>query len=131
MNAAVELPPLQGRLSPHGYDGRYRLYTVDRLPFDALPPYEEGGPAKVVLNPWGCSTESSCCDDKITLKIYRVDGSVGQPMERHPLYGTRYDTRRDADRAAYNAGVTAFFVFEKDAASYGFAGPTPQPTHPL
>ncbi len=39
----TSLPPLQGRTDPpgpgypDGYDGRYRVYTVDHLPFGVMP----------------------------------------------------------------------------------------------
>lgn len=124
------VPAMHGEIHEYGYDGRYRLYTVDHLPFDALPSYGDGGPAKVVLDPWGTSTSSLCGfmsspsvaaadDGMVTLNVYRVDSPASQPMVRHPLDGTRYATTRDADRAAYEAGVTAFMVYEREAARFG------------
>jgi hypothetical protein len=43
----TRVSPLQGERTELG-DHRYRLYTVDHLPFDALPSYADGGPFPVV-----------------------------------------------------------------------------------
>ncbi len=112
-------PPVEGQIFPTGYDGRYRLYTIAHLPFDALPSYAEGGPAKVVLDPWDVSTTSPTEGEggRVTLNVYPATSR--QTGERHPLDGTRYDDREDADRAAYDAGLLAFMVYERDAARYG------------
>ncbi len=134
---ADKLPPLKGSAFADGYDGRYRVYTVELLPFDALPAYADGGPSKVVLDGWGVSFSRLCRalssasvaaadDGMITLKVYEVRQGFnwapcvpGDTRERHPLDGTKYATQRDADRAAYEAGLTGFMVYEKHAAGYG------------
>ena len=105
-------PPLLGTLVP------YRLYTVHYLPYDAVPSYMDGGPAKVVLEPWATTRvhPSSRADFQCSLKAYNP--TTG---ERHPLDGTLYDSSEAADRAAYEAGLTAFFIPEDKAPHYGLA----------
>lgn len=113
------VPPMHGEIHPGGYDGRYRLYTVEHLPFDALPAYVDGGPAKVVLYRWATSTtfptyvEGGGCTLDVTLNVSGPDGF------RHPLDGTVYATIRDAEQAVYEAGATAFMVYEREAARFG------------
>lgn len=145
MNDTVTTKPaIQGRgpSAPGDYDGRYRLYTVDHVPFDRFPSYSDGGPSTVTHNGWNISTSSTCrvfsspsvvaADDGMhTLRVTRdgryvdtgVIGPHGTPVKeyvvtRHPLDGTKYATKRDADRAAYEAGALAFMVYEKNAAKY-------------
>lgn len=124
----MERPELQGE--DWGWtDGRYRLYTVDHVPFDFFPEYPEG-PASVVHTTWCKSTSRldrffsspsvvAADDGLVTLNVYRFSGPTDRTGERHPLDGTKYATTRDADRAAYEAGVTAFMVYERDAARFG------------
>ena len=98
-----------------GANGGYRLYTVEHLPFDALPEYMDGGPPLVVIDPWAVSTSFPTDDSdgpQYTLHARTVD------MEPHPLNGSRYATRRDADRAVYDAGLLAFMVYEREAADF-------------
>ncbi len=120
-------PALQGKKSPH-YDGRYRLYTVADVPFDRFPEYPDG-PALVTVGEWGVSYHSLCRmfsspsvvandDGLVELHIYQAGASFGQ-VQRHDLYGTKYPTRRDASRAAYEAGCLGFMVYESGAARYG------------
>lgn len=114
----LALPPLQGVCSPT-YDGRYRLYTVDHLPFDALPAYSDGGPAMVAVGEWCVSyVVDHSTDWACTLKVYRAAGAAGTADEHHPLYGATYTDIRDAERAAYEAGALAFAVYERDASRW-------------
>lgn len=123
----ITLPPLQGT-AYSWHDGRYRIYTVEQLPFDALPAHSDGGPAMVAHTEWGMSTSSlsawmsspsvaAADDGKHTLRVSRTVGADG--VERHELDGTRYDTNRDASRAAYEAGLLGFMVYERHAAKWG------------
>ncbi len=127
---AVVMPPLQGRvrrLVGEVYDGRYRVYThTSGVPYGALPPWLDGGPARVAIGDWNVSQRSWCrwmstpgtvpSGPPIILNVTRrVDGQ----LERHPLDGTGYDSAEDADRATYDAGLIGFMVYEKNAASYG------------
>lgn len=129
MTATTTLPALLGYVHKHGYDGRYRLWTRSHgVDFDQLPSYDQGGPATVPLDGWNVSTStttrvsydgggSSAEGDGVhTLSVWR--GDPGRPA-RHPLHGTTYPSLRDADRAAYQAGVLGFFVKEPDAFRYG------------
>lgn len=135
-NATVaprSLPPIAGRVLNFGrggvYDGRYRLYTVSELPFfDLLP--DVGGPHLAVLDGWQVSTERcywsltmpsdlfSGDSGEDTLNIRRSSRSL-QHDAPHPLDGTKHPTYRDAMRAAYNAGVMAYMVYERHAARWG------------
>ena len=121
----------------HGsYDGRYRLYTVEHLPFDALPGYSHGGPSTVVTDGWSMSTSSICRflssasvaaadDGKHTLSLRRLrDGADHnsydpEAWEKHELDGGRYALRSDASEAAYNVGALAFMVYHRDAPKWG------------
>lgn len=119
----LAIPPLKGERYID-YDGRYRLWTAEHgLDFDAVPHNRDGGPSKATLNGWITSTSAldwvmssasvvAADDGMHTLDVWR--GDPANP-ERHPLDGTKYPTQDDADRAAYNAGVTAFMVYERDA----------------
>jgi hypothetical protein len=49
-----------------------------------------------------------------------VDGQQQYVTERHDLDGQKFPTKRDADRAIFNAGGTAFMVYAKNAARQGF-----------
>lgn len=122
----TSLPGLVER--PEWRDGQYRLWTIGNgLDFDALPAPRDGGPAMVVLHGWNMGTSTlarstsspgvTAADDGMhTLILWH--GPATQPV-RHSLHGRKYATRRDAERAAYNAGTTAFMVYEAEAARWG------------
>jgi hypothetical protein len=128
------LPPLEGDLIDSLGDYRYRLYTVAELPFDALPAYP-AGPARVAHTDWHTATSSLChglsspsvvaADDgmvavRATRGGYNKDGQYDPALvERHELDGQRFATQHAADRAVYEAGLTAFMVYERDAARFG------------
>ena len=118
-------------------DSRYRLYTVEHLPFDALPSYRDGGPSTVVVNGWSTSTSSLCgvfsspsvvaADDrKFTVSAHRV-GDYSNPgaqyAPKHPLDGQKFGTQTDADRALYEAGLTAKMVYLRDAHKWEATAP--------
>jgi hypothetical protein len=98
----------------------YRLYTIAHVPYGHFPRYSEGGPAmctasalwskstnsvSLVLSSWGIAAEAAANPLPVTLNL-RWRGSS------HELDGTRYATQDDADRAAYEAGATAYMVYE-------------------
>jgi hypothetical protein len=113
------IPPLGG----HTYgavDGRYRLWTsAHGVQFGDLPAHHHGGPA-LVGNGWACRIEA----DGGQHMVRAVRGTTGV-VEVHPLHGQWFATKRDADRAAYTAGLTAYLVYERSAAAYGL--PTDDP----
>jgi hypothetical protein len=123
----TSVPPVLGTAFDYGFDGRYRLWTVaNGIDFDDMPPYGEGGPATVAVDGWHMSTSSlsallstpsvvAADDGKVTLHLWR-----GDPHDagHHPLHGTKYDTHRDANRAAYEVGGLAFMVYEKHTHRY-------------
>lgn len=129
-------PDLQGEQWASGYDGRHRLYTHEHIAFDALPDYREGGPATVTNGDWSMSVSSVCVAlsspsvaaealanpaTRYTLNASR-DGhyEAGRYVsERHPLDGTTYASDRAARRAAFDAGIIAYMVYERDAARLG------------
>lgn len=101
----------------HGANGDYLLYTVDHVPFSDVRAYMDGGPPLVVLDDWAVSSSFPNGDDDnpVTLNAR----TIGEDMTRHPLHGTRYPTCRDADEAAFNAGLLAFMVYTHEAAQHG------------
>jgi len=124
-------PPIKGT-KYDWYDGRYRIWTVNDIPFDRLATNEYDRPGMVTHTEWGVSyprmrrvlssPEVVAADDgKIELSISRIEHKPegGCDIIKHPLDGTRYDTDRDVSRAAYEAGVIAFMVYVKDEAKYG------------
>lgn len=130
--AVTSVPELQGEITTYGYDSRYRLYTAEHVAFDALPTYRDGGPARVAHTDWSSSTSSLCrglsspsvvaaSDGRITINSTRgghyEDGQY--VVERHPLDGTHYATQTEANRATFEGGLTAFMVYERNAAKYG------------
>jgi hypothetical protein len=97
----------------------YRLYTVADVPFDAFPQYADGGPSMVVNTEYGVSYSSTCKvlsspgvvaadDGLVTLNAY----ASPYTGEKHALDGTKYATQTDARRAAYEAGLLAFMVYD-------------------
>ena len=129
------LPEIQGGVESWGYDGRYRLYTNEHVEFDALPPYADGGPAMVVVDGYSMSTSNvsgfssravlAADDGMFTLNLSMpIRDGVGSMapilrFDKHELDGTKYATRHDASRAAFDAGTLAFMVYERDAAKWG------------
>jgi len=120
----ASVPPLRGRCYGD-FDGRYRSWThAHGLQFDDVPSHEHGGPV-LVGNGWDCSIGPH--DDEVTLRASR---GQARARETHPLDGHRFPTVRDAQRAAYAAGLLAYQVYERHAAAYGLpTGPAP-PQHP-
>lgn len=125
---------MQVRSLPPQVEGvtRYRLYAREHIDFDALPSYHDGGPAMVVINGYQTSTSNlsgfssaaalSADDGKYTLNLSKpVRGPGGgiAGFDKHALDGTKYDTAREASRAAYDAGALAFMVYERNAAKWG------------
>lgn len=111
------LPATSGSIAPER-DGRYRLYTADVLPFDAVPAYP-AGPALVAHTTWGVSTSTGDGIDGAQLNVHRFASGAAGPGERHELDGHLYRTYRDAQHAAYDAGVLAFMIYHKDAPRWG------------
>jgi hypothetical protein len=119
----TRLPRLQGG-SPNTL---YRLYTVEELPWDAVPTYAEGGPACAVIGGWHVAYQQEGGEpiwQLLCRKLSMRYDSIGQIAERHPLHGTHYPTLQDAQRAAYEGGALARMVYERDAARFGL--PTSQ-----
>lgn len=121
-------PEIQGLLRKP-----YRLWTIEHIPFDRLPAYSNGGPARVALDPWSISTSQLCklftsssviekaraagTDNQVTLNAREIFLD-GRPTRPHALDKTVYSSKRAADRAAYEAGLTAFLVYECDERKY-------------
>ena len=120
--ATVIVPP-----AVKGMAGAYRVYTyASGLPFGALPPWLDGGPGRVSVGSWCVSTSSWCAalstpgtgpdGPPVTLNATRRVAGV---LERHPLDGTGFDAVAEADRAAYNAELIGYMVYDHEAAGYG------------
>lgn len=117
-------PELQG----FSKERQYRLYTVEHVPFETFPAYAEGGPATTAHTEWSVSgsylnralsspSVVAADDGLYTLHVYRFEGSVTASI-KHELDGTKYATDREATKAAYEAGVLAFMVYERDEAQW-------------
>jgi hypothetical protein len=117
----LTIPVLRGKHYDAGnHDGRYRLWThADGLDFHALPAYEDGGPAMVVIDGWCTSTMSPTDDPDLPHEFSAHRGITTDSAEYHPLHGTRYATRQESDWAAYDAGLLGFYVKESDHTRYG------------
>jgi hypothetical protein len=126
------LPQLQGSIEPWR-DGRYRVYTVEHIEFDALPQYSDGGPAMIALGAYNVSYRTLdrmfssaaviAADDgmhvlSIFTTLYDADGMYAGSA-KHELDGTRYPTQLDARRAAFEAGAIGFMVYERDVERLG------------
>jgi hypothetical protein len=111
---------------PSLINGRYRVFTVEHLPYGALPAYPEG-PAQVTIEPWCVSTSSlsplsspsvlAADDGMTTLSVHKMTGGC----EHHAVHGTKHATKDDADRTAYEAGVTGYMIYERDRERLGIA----------
>lgn len=120
----AQLPSLHGKIYSNGHDGRFRLWKVSDAPFDFFSPYEEGGPGTTAHTAWSVSVTTSYEDPACQAQIGKPTLNIRKRLMdnslcRHPLDGTEWETRRDANRAAYEAGVIAFMVHVKDEAKYG------------
>jgi hypothetical protein len=111
---------------------RSHLFTIADLPFDFFPTHDM--PRMVVLDGYAVvfrsvrysmSTFCAAADDqpeRVTLMVRHIP--TGPEGERrglarcHPLNETRYGSRREACRAAYNAGVAAFYVSDGHIARF-------------
>jgi hypothetical protein len=100
------LPTLEGTSSR-----KYRCYGIEHVPFDTYPAYWDGGPATVARDGWGVSYHSGYGIQGYELHAYEVPFTGA----KHELHGTLYASLRDASRAAYEAGLLAFLVYEDSA----------------
>lgn len=97
----------------------YEFFTAEDTPFEDKVDLPES--ALVTTDDWCVSYTSldrvlsapevvAEDDGKVMLRIHRPFGGYGPGGDKHPLYGTKYDTRRDASKAAYEAGALKFMV---------------------
>lgn len=120
-NATRNLPPIvKGALT------EYRLWTVQHIPFDR---FERGNPPLVVIDDWSISTESGLrlvydgfdpeplYGGMVQLNAHRIISWNPYQVEYHELHLSRYATRRDAERAAYEAGLMAYMIYTDREAS--------------
>ncbi len=116
-------PPAHGKEYWH-LNMRYRLWTAATgLRFDDMR--VDDGPSVVPVDsgwhvsytvPMGWTPAlADVHDGKVELLVWR--GDYRDP-ERHPLNGSRHDTMRDAHRAAYEAGLIAFMIYETQEYRY-------------
>lgn len=97
-------------------DGKVRYHLVtfaDGLPFDALPEYTDGGPSMVTVGGWCTSTTSGSHIDGVILGAHKPAefSRDGQKVE-HPLHGAAFPNRTAARRAAYEAGLIQFMIYD-------------------
>lgn len=108
----MTLPDLQQTLP--GRSREYRLFTRDHVAFDTF----YGIHNLVTCDRWGVSYSQELDPDwkrtgKTELRVYDVRSTPGE-TEKHALYGTTYLSEVAARRAAFDAGVLAFMVYEED-----------------
>lgn len=101
------LTPPEAQQTITGVTKVYRLFDHTQLNFGDL----ENPPATVVIGNWGVSYSETYGEDDVVLNAYRFAPGTSE-FFYHPLNGTRYDTRNDARRAAFEAGLTAFMVYD-------------------
>lgn len=106
------------------------VYATD-LPWDAFPTYDQGGPATVAADGWCCSTSFPA--DHASGTGHRVNGfkvlsENPYRSERHWLDGAVFPTREQANRAQYEAGLTARFVYADSEWAVGLSTDTPPTT---
>lgn len=120
MITPATIPDLYGDVTALG-DYRYRLYTVAELPFEAMLGRRDGGPGMAVIDGWAVGyTGTKPARLNARRGGYTEEGRYDPNLvERHELDGVEYPTMRDAERAAYDAGLLAFMVYERDAARFG------------
>lgn len=105
--ASRTLPDLQQTLP--GRSRPYRLFTVDHCD------WEDFAPERVVVNDrWGVSYRHTYGRDGWVLSVYDVSGMPEEGIEYHALNGTEYDSKEEASRAAWEAGVLAFMIYEEN-----------------
>lgn len=105
------LPDLQQTLP--GRSRPYRLFTREHVDFDTF----YGIHGLVTRDRWGVSYSQPMDENwkrtgEIEIHVYDVRSTPGE-TEKHPLYGTRYLSEVAARRAAFDAGVLAFMVYEE------------------
>lgn len=99
------------------FRGGYRLYDRTHCDFDDFPAWPEG-PGTVVHAGWGVSYSMPNSEHpKVVLHAYKFEGEE-EGFAKHELDGTEYDTKEDATRAAFEAGLLAFMVYEQDAVKW-------------
>jgi hypothetical protein len=106
-----------------GVDSRYRLWTVGHVPFDVVPGLALGGPLLVGLAGWVVRVEA--VDGGYVVDALRDVPVLPGLQERSPLGEVVHGSVRDAERAAYEAGLCAFLVHETDRYRYGLGATAP------
>ena len=108
----------------------YRLYTVAHLPFPALA--IEGGPKLVTVGGWrvdyllkqappsGMYGRGHATVESVTLAVVR--GGILR-TRRHQLDGTVVGSVAEAHRVAYDEGLLAWMVYDRDAERFGLPKP--------
>lgn len=103
----------------------YRLFTIEHVPFGHFPTYAEGGPATVSHTKWTTSLTGPATglyideikgDPRWTVNVHYNPCQMGQvydpeKTEYHSLDGQKFDTKEEADRAKYEAGLIAYMVY--------------------
>jgi hypothetical protein len=128
MNAASLPAIIDVPMDDHDY--RYRVWTAAHgVDFDAVLAYNDLYPATTTVNGWNVSKSTTTRqhfdgsgvervdDGRCTLNVWRGDPS--NPTRHPDLDGRKFETSRDADRAAYNAGVLGYFIPERRAFRHG------------
>jgi hypothetical protein len=97
--------------SPVGY---HLVTFADGLPYGALPPYSEGGPALVTVGAWCVSTDTVSGEAGVISHVRNYpDGPHGKPSPHPVLDGQRFASREEARKAQYEAGVIQYMIYQE------------------
>ncbi len=99
----------------------YQTFTIaDGVAYDAYERGAFGGSFKPSIvsmtNGFNVSTTHRRTGDPGELKVFRFPDGYHGDIERHALDGTTYPTGDDASRAAYDAGLLQWMVYDTPAA---------------
>lgn len=90
----------------------YTLKTVTDVPFGTYPEHLEGGPALVSLDGWNTSLTHGDGIDGFQVGAFKVISQSPWVTEEHELDGQVFPTNEEGQRAKYNAGLTAYMVYD-------------------
>lgn len=90
------------------FRGGYRIFHIDHLSYDQAQTMRG---AFVASTEWGVSYTLGAHIDGAILNVHRVTFNP-LVVTKHDLDGGTYPSRDDASRAAYEAGLLGYMVYE-------------------
>jgi hypothetical protein len=89
----------------------YTLYTIEDVPFGHFPAYPVG-PATVRNGDWYVSISTNDAEPGAVSGAFKVISESPYRTERHPLDKVAFPDRDAAEKAQYEAGLTAYMVYD-------------------